>query len=78
MYVGHPLNHEQRPRVLISSRRALGGHNFVTMTFPSAFAASAAAILVERPARRALLAVYVANEATQARTTPSARGERGG
>ena len=60
-------------RVLISSRRALGGHNFVTMTFPSAFAASAAAILVERPARRALLAVYVANEATQARTTPSAR-----
>ena len=39
----------------------------MTMTFPSAFAASAAAIFIERPARRTLLAVYVANEATQAR-----------
>ena len=47
-------------------RHMLGGHNLLTMTFPSAFAASAAAIFIERPARRALLAVYVANEATQA------------
>ena len=37
------------------------------MTFPSAFAASAAAIFIERPARRTILAVYVANEATQER-----------
>ena len=49
-------------------RHLLGGHNFLTMTFPSAFAASAASIFIERPARRALLAIYVANEATQAGT----------
>eukprot|EP00099_Drosophila_melanogaster_P009627 NP_001262370.1 uncharacterized protein Dmel_CG11737, isoform B [Drosophila melanogaster] len=47
-------------------RHMLGRYNFYTVAFVPCFLASFSAILVERPARRPLLTLYVANVATEA------------
>ncbi|EDW34503.1 GL22288 [Drosophila persimilis] len=47
-------------------RNMLGRYNFYTVAFVPCFLASFTAILVERPARRPLLTLYVANVATEA------------
>ncbi|KAH8306241.1 hypothetical protein KR018_004978 [Drosophila ironensis] len=46
-------------------RHALGRYHFSTVAFVPCFLASFTAILVERPARRPLLTLYVANVATE-------------
>lgn len=47
-------------------RNLLGRYHFSTVAFIPSFLASLTAILVERPARRPLLTLYVANVATEA------------
>ncbi|XP_064548176.1 transmembrane protein 135-like [Drosophila montana] len=47
-------------------RRLLGGFHFSTVAFMPTFIGSYAALCIERPARRTPLALYVANEATEA------------
>lgn len=47
-------------------RNVLGKFTFGTLTFYPAFLSSLAAILIERPVRRPLLSLYVANVATEA------------
>lgn len=47
-------------------RNILGKFTFGTLTFYPAFLSSLAAILIERPVRRPLLSLYVANNATEA------------
>lgn len=42
-----------------------GNFNFLTVSFIPAFIASVGAIIVERPSRRPLLCLYVANVATE-------------
>jgi hypothetical protein len=46
-------------------RKALGGFNIWTASYIPAFMSSFTAILVERPSRRPLLTMYVANVATE-------------
>jgi N-terminal cysteine-rich region of Transmembrane protein 135 len=46
-------------------RKVLGGFNIMTVSYIPAFMSSLTAILVERPSRRSLLTMYVANVATE-------------
>lgn len=46
-------------------RKLLGGFNILTVSYIPAFMSSLTAILVERPSRRSLLTMYVANVATE-------------
>jgi hypothetical protein len=46
-------------------RKLLGGFNIMTASYIPAFMSSFTAILVERPSRRTLLTMYVANVATE-------------
>lgn len=46
-------------------RNMIGNFHFITVAYIPAFLASLAAILVERPTRRILLALYVSNVATE-------------
>lgn len=48
-----------------SLRRLFGSYNFYTVAFVPAFLTSIFAILIERPSRRPLLAMYVANVGTE-------------
>lgn len=50
---------------LCSLRRLFGGFNLFTVSYVPAFMSSLTAILVERPSRRNLLCLYVANVATE-------------
>lgn len=50
---------------LCALRRALGSYNFFTASYIPAFMAAFCAILVERPSRRGLLSLYVANVASE-------------
>lgn len=50
---------------LCALRRALGSYNFYTASYIPAFMAAFCAILVERPSRRGLLSLYVANVASE-------------
>lgn len=46
-------------------RKYAGGFNFYTFSFVPALLASLAAILIERPSRRAMLAIYTSNVASE-------------
>lgn len=46
-------------------RRYAGGFNFYTFSFVPAWLASLAAILIERPSRRGMLAIYTSNVASE-------------
>ncbi|XP_068979823.1 transmembrane protein 135-like isoform X1 [Bombus flavifrons] len=46
-------------------RRILGNFNFLTVSFLPSFLSSLTAIVIERPSRRPLLSLYVANLATE-------------
>lgn len=50
---------------LCALRRVLGSYNFYTASYIPAFMAAFCAILVERPSRRGLLSLYVANVASE-------------
>lgn len=50
---------------LCALRRAFGSYNFYTASYIPAFLAALCSILVERPSRRGLLSLYVANVATE-------------
>lgn len=51
--------------VLCIIRKYWGGFNFFTFSFVPAWFASLAAILIERPSRRGMLAIYVSNVASE-------------
>lgn len=50
---------------LCALRRVLGSYNFYTASYIPAYLAAFCAILVERPSRRGLLSLYVANVASE-------------
>ncbi|XP_034937145.1 transmembrane protein 135-like [Chelonus insularis] len=53
------------PAFICLLRRILGHFNILTVSFLPAFLSSLSAILIERPSRRPLLCLYVANIATE-------------
>lgn len=51
--------------IVCTIRRILGNFNFLTVSFLPSFVSSFISILVERPSRRSLLCLYVANVASE-------------
>ncbi|CAD6231969.1 GSCOCG00001677001-RA-CDS [Cotesia congregata] len=53
------------PIFICTFRKLLGNFNIITVSFLPSFLSSLAAIVIERPSRRTLLCLYVANIATE-------------